>query len=117
VAATKRYTLALDLKDDPGLMAEYEKYHQQVWPEIISSIKDAGILSMEIYRAGNRLFMIMETDESFSFERKSKADLANPTVRAWEELMWKCQQALPFAKPGEKWVLMNKIFSLTSSKE
>jgi L-rhamnose mutarotase len=112
VTSTKRYTLALDLKHDPELIDEYEKYHQQVWPEIIRSIKDAGIRSMEIYRAGNRLFMIIETDESFSFERKSKADLANPKVQAWEELMWKYQQALPFAKPGEKWVLMNKIFSL-----
>lgn len=62
----KRYCLALDLKDDQALIAEYEKYHQAVWPEILKSIKDSGIVSMEIHRAGNRLFMIMETDPSFS---------------------------------------------------
>ena len=108
----KRYCLALDLKDDPALIAEYEKYHQQVWPEILKSIKDSGIVSMEIHLAGNRLFMIMETDESFSFEKKSKADATNPKVQEWEKLMWNYQQALPFAKPGEKWVLMKEIFKV-----
>ena len=108
----KRYTLALDLKDDPQLIAEYENYHQNIWPEIKKSIVDSGIEQMEIYRAGNRLFMIMEVDDSFSFEAKDKADAANPKVQEWESLMWKYQQAIPAAKPGEKWVLMDKIFSL-----
>jgi L-rhamnose mutarotase len=106
----KRYGLALDLKNDPKLIAEYEKYHQAVWPEILKSIKEAGITSMEIYRTGNRLFMIMETTDDFSFEKKSKADASNDTVQKWETLMWKYQQALPHAKQGEKWVLMDKIF-------
>lgn len=109
---SRRYCLACDLKDDPALIAEYEAYHEKVWPEILKSIRDAGIGSMEIYRAGNRMFMIMEVSASFSFEKKSKADAANSKVQEWEQLMWKYQQALPFAKPGEKWVLMEKIFSL-----
>ena len=107
-----RYCLALDLKDDEILIHEYEKFHQNVWPEIIDSIKDAGITDMEIYRVSNRLFMIMETDENFSFERKNAMDNANPKVQEWEVLMWKYQQALPAAKTGEKWMLMNKIFDL-----
>jgi L-rhamnose mutarotase len=109
----RRYCLAVDLKDDPALIAEYEAYHQRVWPEILKSIKDSGIESMEIYRLANRLFMIMEVNASFSFESKSKADAGNPKVQEWEQLMWKYQQALPFAKPGEKWVLMEKIFTLS----
>lgn len=107
-----RYCLALDLKDDQNLIDEYEEYHQNVWPEIIASIKNAGVTDLEIYRVANRLFMIMETDESFSFERKNAMDNSNPKVREWEELMWKYQQAIPVAKPGEKWMLMNKIFDL-----
>ena len=107
-----RYCLALDLKDDETLIHEYEKFHQNVWPEIIDSIKDAGVIGMEIYRVSNHLFMIMETDENFSFERKNAMDNTNPKVQEWEELMWKYQQALPVAKPGEKWMLMNKIFDL-----
>ncbi len=107
-----RYCLALDLKDDPRLIAEYEAYHKAIWPEIKKSISDAGVLQMEIYRAGNRLFMIMETEEGFSFAKKNEMDLANPKVQEWEALMWRYQQALPVAKAGEKWVLMERIFAL-----
>ncbi|HEU4576557.1 MAG TPA: L-rhamnose mutarotase [Chitinophagaceae bacterium] len=108
----KRYCLALDLKNDPALIDEYEKYHRNVWPEIIKSIKDAGIAVLDIYRTGNRLCMIVEVDEDFSFEKKAAADRDNPTVQEWEALMWKFQQALPWAKAGEKWILMDKIFEL-----
>jgi L-rhamnose mutarotase len=108
----KRYCLALDLKDDPALIAEYELHHRQVWPEIIASIRDSGILTMEIYRTGTRLFMIMETRDDFSFETKAQADATNPKVQAWEQLMWKYQQALPHARPGEKWVVMERIFGI-----
>ncbi len=109
-----RYCLALDLKDDPQLIAEYEQWHRRenAWPEIIASITGAGITNMEIYRTGNRLFMIMETDDTFSGEKKAAADAENPKVQQWEELMWKFQAPLPWAKPGEKWVLMEKIFQL-----
>lgn len=108
----KRYCLSLDLKDDAALIAEYETYHQNVWPEILQSIKESGIEHMDIYRTGNRLFMIMEVNEQFSFERKAAADAANEKVQEWETLMWKYQQALPGSKPGEKWTLMNNIFSI-----
>lgn len=107
-----RYCLALDLINDEALIAEYEKWHTQVWPEIRTSITSSGIEQMDIYRTGNRLFMIMEVNTDFSFEAKSKADAVNEKVQEWEQLMWQFQQPLPFAKPGEKWMLMNKIFQL-----
>ena len=110
----KKFCLALDLKDDAQLIKEYEAYHKAVWPEILKSITDSGITNMEIYRTGNRLFMIMETTDDFSFEAKSKADAANEKVQEWEQLMWKYQQALPTAKEGEKWMLMQKIFETPS---
>jgi len=106
----KRYCLALDLKNDETLIADYEEYHRNVWPEILTSIKDAGIEKMEIYRISNRLFMIMETNDDFTFERKAAMDRANEKVQEWEELMGKLQQPLPGSKPGEKWKLMDKIF-------
>ncbi|HYL63466.1 MAG TPA: L-rhamnose mutarotase [Candidatus Methylomirabilis sp.] len=109
---TKRYCLTLDLQDDPQLITGYKRYHQKIWPEITRSIKDSGIEDMEIYLLGTRLFMVMEVDEHFSFEAKAKADRQNPRVREWEELMWKFQKPLPTAKPGEKWLLMDRIFKL-----
>ncbi len=109
---TKRYCLTLDLKDDPQLITEYRRYHQKIWPEITKSIRDAGIEDMEIYLLGTRMFMIMEVNEHFSFDKKAKADAANPKVQEWEKLMWKFQKPLPNAKPGEKWLLMERIFRL-----
>ena len=107
-----RHCLALDLKDDPTLIAAYQAHHENVWPEILASIRDAGILSMEIYRTGNRLFMIMDTEDDFDFSDKAEKDAANTAVQRWEELMWTYQQQLPGSLPGQKWVLMKKIFSL-----
>ncbi len=108
----RRFCLTLDLKDDPGLIAEYKRYHEEIWPEITQSIRDSGIEDMEIYLLGSRMFMIMEVNEHFSFEAKARADLQNPKVQEWEKLMWKFQQALPEAKPGEKWLGMERIFKL-----
>ena len=107
-----KYCFALDLKNDADLIAEYKKYHVVVWPEIIQSIKESGIEDLEIFCVGNRLFMIMMVNEGFSFEEKAAADASNTKVQEWENLMWKYQQALPVAKPGEKWMLMEKIFQL-----
>lgn len=106
----KRYCLALDLKDDGALIAEYEEHHQKVWPEILKSLKDSGIQQMEIYRINTRLFMVMETNDDFTLEQKMKMDETDEKVQEWEQLMWKYQQAIPGSKPGEKWRLMERIF-------
>lgn len=110
----KRYCLALDLKDDPQLIAEYEHWHktENSWPEIRKSILDAAILDMQIYRTGNRLFMIMETSDNYEPKKKEAMDALNPRVQEWEQLMWKFQQPMPWAKEGEKWVVMEQIFQL-----
>ena len=108
----RRYCLALDLKDDPQLIAEYKRCHEQIWPEITRSIREAGVEDMEIYLLGTRLFMILEVRPEFSFEAKAQADRSNPKVQEWEALMWKFQKPLAQAKAGEKWVRMERIFKL-----
>ena len=107
---SRRYCLALDLKDDPSLIEAYEVHHRAVWPEILESLAASGILSMEIYRLQNRLCMVMEVADGFSFERKAAADASNERVQAWEALMWRYQQAVPGGPPGAKWRLMERIF-------
>jgi L-rhamnose mutarotase len=109
---TRRFCLTLDLKDDPKLIAEYRRYHEKIWPEITESIRDSGIEDMEIYLLGTRMFMIMLVNEGFSFADKTRADELNPKVQEWEKLMWKFQRPLPQAKPGEKWLLMERVFKL-----
>lgn len=109
---TTRYCYVCDLKNDPALIAEYKAYHKAVWPEIIQSIKNAGVLDMEIYLHSNRLCMVMEVGNDFDANQKAKLDAENPKVQEWETLMWKYQQALPTAEPGQKWVPMERIFKL-----
>ena len=108
----KRYYLALDLIDDEALIKQYELWHTNGWPEIKKSILDSGIINMEIYRTGNRLFMALEVEDDFDFVNKAKMDKANPKVQEWEELMSRFQQPLPWAAKNEKWVLMERIFEL-----
>ena len=113
----KQYCLTLDLKPDPELIEEYKNYHHRVWPEVRQSIRDSGIQTMEIYLLGNRLVMMIDAADDFSFAAKSRADAGNAKVQEWETLMWKYQQALPQAAPGEKWMLMERIFCLTEERD
>jgi L-rhamnose mutarotase len=108
----RRYCLTLDLKNDSKLIAEYKRHHEKIWPEITRSIKGSGVEDMEIYLLGTRMFMIMEVSEEFSFEAKAKADQGNQRVQEWEKLMGTFQQLLPEAKPGEKWLRMERVFKL-----
>ena len=88
-----RHCLALDLKDDPALIAEYEAYHR--------------------YRLGTRMVMLMETDDArYDAEAMAAATRDDPKIRAWEELMWKFQSPTPWTPAGEKWVGMQRIFEL-----
>ena len=110
--SSNRYCFALDLIDDAARIAEYENHHAEVWPGVRDSFYRAGIENVELYRTGNRLFMLLDTNENFSFEKKKKIDDEDPVVQKWEALMSTYQQPLPWGKPGEKWVLMKAIFKL-----
>ena len=108
----KRYVLALDLKPDEALIREYDEYHQAVWPEVLESLRTSGILEMEIFRVGNRLCMVLETTDDFTFEQKARLDAANPKVQEWEALMDTLQDRLPWVEPGAKWARMESVFRL-----
>ncbi len=108
----QRYALTLDLKPDSTLIAQYLEHHRQVWPEIVDSIRSSGIICMDIYHVDTRLFMLIEVEEDFSFDRKAALDRENSKVHEWEKLMDRYQQRLPFARSDEKWVLMENIFHL-----
>lgn len=109
----KKYCLTCDLKDDKELIEKYKWHHriENQWPEINESIRRAGVVSMQIYLFGNRMFMTMEVNDAFSFEKQAEIN-KNPVVEKWEKLMWDFQQSVPGAPEGVKWVLMEKIFDL-----
>ena len=114
-----RLCFALDLNDDPELIAEYERWHQpdQIWPDILQSLRSHGIEEAEIFRTQDRLVLVLEVSEDFSLDEKAAADAANERVVAWETMMWKYQKPLPWARPGEKWVPMRRIFSLKAASD
>ena len=110
----KTYCFTLDLHDDPALIAEYRRWHQaqHIWPEVLDCVRANGVVSEEIYLSGNRLFMILRTSDDFSLETKIAADKASPVMQKWEELMNRFQKPIPQARPGQKWVPMEKIFEV-----
>lgn len=108
--------LALDLKDDPALIAEYEAHHRAVWPEVVEHLRASGVRELEIFRIGTRLVMLMETDDAvFHAARMAAAERANPRIQAWEELMWRFQQPTPWTPAGAKWTPMQSIFRLSDA--
>ena len=109
---TRRFCMTLDLKDDPQSIADYKRHHDEIWPEVTRSIKDSGIEEMEIYLLGTRMFMIMDVNESFSLSAKAAADAANAKVQEWEAIMGGFQQPLPQSRPGQRWVVMERVFKL-----
>lgn len=110
----EKQVFALDLKDDPALIERYKQWHApgQVPVAINASMHAAGIEALEIYLVGNRMMMILTPGPNYDASAKAAADAASEDVQAWEKLMWDFQQALPFAAPGQKWLPMERIYSL-----
>jgi L-rhamnose mutarotase len=113
MAHSVRYALALDLVDDAEKIAAYEKAHETIWPEVRDHLRAQGVLDMEIYRLGTRLFMLMEVDpQVYSAEAMSAASQANAVIVKWEALMSTYQVPTPWTPANEKWAPMAPIFSL-----
>ena len=107
----KSYAFALDLKDDPEVIRTYEKYHREVWPEVIAALKAVGIIRMRIYRTGNRLFMFTEAADTFDPARDFPRYVEqSPRAREWDELMRQYQQKLASAGPDDWWAPMSLAF-------
>lgn len=108
----QRFCFALDLRPDPQLIAEYVDLHRHGRPEIHQSIRDAGVLDMQIFLLHNHLFMIMDTTDAFTLEGKTAMDLANPKVMEWEQLMSRFQDVDQSGDPTGRWKPLRKIFQL-----
>src|SRR4051812_11135994 len=88
--------------------------HAPTWPSVVASLKSSGIDNLELFRTGNRLVLIIDAPDEFSPAARAAADASNPDIQAWETLMWNFQRSLPWAQPGQKWVLMPSIFCLAN---
>ncbi len=110
----KRYCQTLNLKENPELIAEYRERHlkENAWPEILEGIREVGILEMEIYILGSRLFMIVETPLDFDWDEAMQRLNTLPRQQEWEDYMSIFQQAKPGASSSEKWQQMERMFKL-----
>ena len=108
-----RYLLTVNLKDDPAAIEKYRRYHLHVWPEVLESLRRAGVEHMDIHLLGRRLVMFLELSDGLDFRRVFASHLAsNPRVAEWERLMQSLQEPAAEAKPGEWWTVMEPIFRL-----
>ncbi len=83
-----------------------------MWREIIDGIRSVGILEMEIYLTGTRLFMILETPPDFDWDTAMTRLSTLPRHAEWEELTARFQRTVAGASSAEKWTLMERIFHL-----
>lgn len=110
----KRFCKTLSLEDDPELIKEYKKVHAPgaTWPEITRGMIEVGILDMEIYISGNKLFMIMDTVPEFDHDRAMTELAAKPRQSEWEAFVSKFQKTSSKASADEKWTLLERIYKL-----
>lgn len=110
----KRYCKTLELKNDPQLIEDYKKVHAPgaAWPEISRGMREVGIIDMEIYLLGTRLFMIMDTVQDFDHDRAMDQLAGKPRQSEWEAYVSRFQQTSAEATADEKWQLMERIYKL-----
>ena len=113
-SSCKRYCKTLTLEDDARLIEDYKKVHAAgaVWPEITQGMIDVGILDMEIYITGTRLFMIMDTVPDFDHEKAMIELAAKPRQSEWEAYVSRFQRTSAEASADEKWQLIERIYKL-----
>ena len=108
-----RHVLLVNLRDDPGAIAAYREHHQRVWPEVLESLRRAGIERMDIHLLGRTVVMIVEVTDGLDIHRVFAAHQASsPRVAEWERLMKSLQEPSPDARDGEWWARMEPVFRL-----
>jgi len=110
----KRFCKTLELRNDPELIAAYKKVHAKgaAWPEVIRGIHEVGIIDMEIYLVGTRLFMIMDTVPDFDHDRDMARLASLPGQKEWEAHVAQFQRTSEEATADEKWQIVERIFKL-----
>lgn len=111
---TVHYCRTLELRNNPELIKEYRRRHEKgnVWQEIIDGIKQVGILEMEIYILGTRLFMIVETPADLDLDAAMDKLATLPRQAEWEAYMSELQGTSADATSDEKWQMMERMFYL-----
>jgi L-rhamnose mutarotase len=112
-----RYVFTLNLKDDPVVIDTYRRYHLEVWPEVVESLRAVGVRQMDIHLLGRRLVMIVEMGDGLDYRVAFKTHAASSgRVAEWERLMKTLQEPDAAAAPGQWWALMERVFHMDQSE-
>ena len=112
-----RHVFLVNLRDDRAAIAAYREHHQRVWPEVIDSLRRAGVHAMDIHLLGRTAVMIVEVDDGVDVRRAFVAHRASsPRVFEWEQLMQSLQEPAPDAAPGDWWTEMEPVFRLAANR-
>lgn len=110
----KQYALTLNLVDDRDKIEQYKAYHRAVWPEVQECLRVVGIVNMDIYLLGRRLFMMLQAHDAFDPTRDfPRLSTLHPRYKEWQEIMDGYQERVPEAGDGEHWAVMEQVFALT----
>jgi len=95
------------LRIKAGKEAEYDAAHRNVWPALLSKLKEVGISEYSIFRRNQDLFLVMRVDD---FDVAWRTLDEDPTNLKWQQEMAKLFEALPGLTPGEKFAMMKEVF-------
>jgi L-rhamnose mutarotase len=111
-----RSVLTVDLKNDAGIVEAYRAYHQDVWPEVLASLRRAGVEAMDIFILDRRLVMVVQTGGRGIRECFASHVASSPRVAEWEALMQSMLEPPPGAPPDTWWTAMEPIFRLRGDR-
>lgn len=112
-----RHVLTVNLRNDPAAIAAYREHHRRVWPEVIASLRRAGVKRMDIHLLGRTAVMVVDLADGLDIRRVFASHHASsPRVAEWEQLMKSLQEPPADARPGEWWAAMEPVFRLTEEE-
>ncbi len=107
------HVLLVHLRDDPAAIAAYKEHHRRVWPEVVASLRRAGVERMDIHVLGRTAVMIVDVEDGLDIWKVFATHQASSArVADWEQLMKSLQEPSPDARPGEWWARMEPVFHL-----
>ena len=102
-----RYAFKLRIKLEA--IEEYDREHQQVWPELLAKLKAVGISDYSVFRRGQDLVLCMKVAD---FDKAWDELERDPVNIRWQELMGRLFEPVPDQQPGERFAMMKEVFYL-----
>jgi L-rhamnose mutarotase len=100
--------IAFVMKLKPGNEAEYEKRHDEIWPELVETLKQAGVSDYSIFleKSSCKLFAVLQRSEDHSMEQLP----LDPVVKKWWAFMADIMETSADNKPLEETLV--RVFHL-----